>query len=115
MEYNLITVYTNHKFINEYSYLEKNKFIINLLNCETLIDKNNIWKIDSVAPQHIGKIKIKGKIDSNKNIVNVFIYEKTYLFISLDPLCNLIENIFNCILNPKPIFEFFKFLLVVIS
>ena len=49
MEYNLITVYTNHKFINEYSYLEKNKFIINLLNCETLIDKNNIWKIEIIT------------------------------------------------------------------
>lgn len=33
--------------------------------------------------------------------MNVFIYEKTYLFISLDPLCNLIENIFSCILNVK--------------
>ena len=49
MEYNLITVYTNHKFINEYTYLEKNKFIINLLNCETLIDKNNIWKIEIIT------------------------------------------------------------------
>ena len=49
MNYNLITVYTNHKFINEYSYLEKNKFIINLLNYGTLIDKNNIWKIEIIT------------------------------------------------------------------
>lgn len=34
-------------------------------------------------------------------MVNIFIYEKTYLFISLDPVCNLIEKIFNFLLGVK--------------
>jgi hypothetical protein len=40
------------------------------------------------------------KIDK-KNYVNVFTYEKTYLFISNDPLCKLFESIFVSILNVK--------------
>ena len=40
-------------------------------------------------------------IDKNSNVVNIFIYEKTYLFISLNPLCNLVEKIFNCLLGVK--------------
>lgn len=45
--------------------------------------------------------KTKGMIDRKSNLVNIFIYEKTYLFISLDPACNLIEKIFNCLLGVK--------------
>lgn len=33
--------------------------------------------------------------------MNIFIYEKTYLFISLDPVCNLIEKIFGVLLGVK--------------
>ena len=32
---------------------------------------------------------------------NVFIYEKTYVFISVEPLCKLFEKIFTFILNYK--------------
>jgi hypothetical protein len=52
--------------------------------------------------------KTKGLIEKNKNIVNVFIYEKTYLFISLDPVCNLIEKIFGVLLRVKKMNFLFK-------
>ena len=46
-------------------------------------------------------LKTKGLIDKENNVVNIFIYEKTYLFISLEPLCNLIEKIYTSILGVK--------------
>ena len=36
-----------------------------------------------------------------QNSKNIFVYEKTYLFISTEPLCKLFEKIFNFILNYK--------------
>ncbi len=38
---------------------------------------------------------------SNKNAIKFFTYEKTYLFISNEPLCKLFEKIFHFILNYK--------------
>jgi hypothetical protein len=53
----------------------------------------------SLEPNSIKKLN---KIDLHrKNYVNIFTYEKTYLFISYDPLCKLFENIFNSILGVK--------------
>lgn len=40
------------------------------------------------------------KIDK-RNYVNIFAYEKTYLFISYEPTCKLFEEIFQAILNVK--------------
>ena len=40
--------------------------------------------------------------DNNNNFkVKIFIYEKTYLFISNEPLCKLFLKLFNFILNYK--------------
>lgn len=39
--------------------------------------------------------------NAKSNYVNCFIYEKTYLFISFEPLCNLFEQILQSILNIK--------------
>jgi hypothetical protein len=49
MDYTLLNVYTNHKFIKEYSYLEKDNFIINLLNSESLIENNYIWEVEIIT------------------------------------------------------------------
>ena len=40
-------------------------------------------------------------IQQKQNSKNIFVYEKTYLFISTEPLCKLFEKIFNFILNYK--------------
>ena len=44
---------------------------------------------------------------NNSNEIKFFIYEKTYLFISNEPLCKLFENIFHFILNYKKL-NFYK-------
>ena len=44
---------------------------------------------------------------SNTNSIKFFIYEKTYLFISNEPLCKLFEKIFHFILNYKKL-NFYK-------
>ena len=43
---------------------------------------------------------MEDKLNETSNI-KIFIYEKTYLFISIEPLCKLFENIFYFILKFK--------------
>lgn len=43
------------------------------------LDKNNVWKIDSIPPQHTGKIKIKGKIIDKPDSVHVVLARLNYI------------------------------------
>jgi uncharacterized repeat protein (TIGR01451 family) len=74
-EYYYTVNYNNLSNVNlsnvtvELSYPENFIFIDS--DTATAPDKNNIWKIDSISPYHTGKIKIKGKIISETDSVNV--------------------------------------------
>jgi hypothetical protein len=80
--------------------------------------KSHFCLVQQVSPENIQKYFIFGiKFDdfyiapihqSNKtsvkkaqNTVNIFTYEKTYLFISFEPLCKLFQNILQAVLNIK--------------
>jgi hypothetical protein len=54
-----------------------------------------------VTPLKVSKNNDMDDRPYNKNYVNIFSYEKTYLFISYEPLCKLFDQIIQTILNVK--------------
>ena len=65
--------------------------------------------IDDNKKYFIFGIKFKDVYVPNKQIneaKNIFIYEKTYLFIATQPLCSFFEKIFNLVLKHKKLIFF---------
>jgi hypothetical protein len=49
MDYTLLNVYTNHKFITEYNINEKELFLIKLLDNNFIVENNFIWEIEIIT------------------------------------------------------------------
>lgn len=49
MDYTLLNVYTNHKFIKDYNIDEKDLFLIKLLDNNFIVDNNFIWEIEIIT------------------------------------------------------------------
>lgn len=49
LSFNLLDVYTNHKYIKEYTKSKKNLFIYTLLNDKILVDNDFIWEITIIT------------------------------------------------------------------
>jgi hypothetical protein len=100
-------IFTDDEY--DYTVLEKNFFSK---------PKSFFCLVQQVSPEDIQKYfvfgmkfedfyvtpcKTKAHKDDKKNYVNVFTYEKTYLFISFKPMLKLFQTIFKSILNVKKI------------
>ena len=72
------------------------------------IDKDEKFFIFGIKFDDIFIPAIKNR-ESEKLKIKNFVYEKTYLFISYEPLCKLFEAIFHFILNTKKI-NFWKYI-----
>lgn len=98
LDYKLLDIYTNHRFIKEYNYIEKEDFIFNLLNNEILINKNYIWEASIIT---IDKTKLFDYInientqykialdhshilDQNNNIIKYKINNKNEQYIKIN-------------------------------
>ena len=49
MDYTLLNVYTNHKFIKDYNIDEKDLFLIKLLDNNFIVENNFIWEIEIIT------------------------------------------------------------------
>jgi hypothetical protein len=91
-----------HRITNEDEY-EQNILENNFFSKSKL----SFCLVQQVTPDDIQKYFIFGikfddfYITNAKKGKNIFVYEKTYLFIAYEPLCLLFENIFQYILNIK--------------
>jgi hypothetical protein len=123
------------KFLKNFCFNEGvkvNKFTINNEDDfeQDIMERNLFSKYNSsfclvqqIAPDSIMKYFIFGIkfddvyiVNNDGKSKNIFIYEKTYLIISYEPLCSLFERIFNTILAVKKLnfqnnFEDFECLL----
>ena len=96
--------------------MKVNKIVINKEEDFDIILEHNLFSkynssfclVQQITPDSVMKYFIFGikfdeiKITNSKSRgKNIFIYEKTYLIISYEPLCTLFEKIFNMILAIK--------------
>jgi hypothetical protein len=116
----LFIIFSNIRFLKNFCFNEgvkvnKKKIITEEDFDQYILERNYFSKYNSsfclvqqITPDSIMKYFIFGIrfddiyiVNSESRGKNIFIYEKTYLIISYEPLCSLFEKIFNSILAVK--------------
>lgn len=116
LDYTLLNVYTNHKFINEYDIKEKELFLIKLLSNNFIVENNIIWEIEIITIDINDSFKYKKIENTNYRIAldNSHILDNNNNIIKYNKINNLnkqyIEILDNNQKNIKIIYEYIEYI-----
>lgn len=116
LDYTLLNVYTNHKFINEYDIKEKELFLIKLLSNNFVVENNIIWEIEIITIDINDSFKYKKIENTNYRIAldNSHILDSNNNIIKYNKINNLnkqyIDILDNNQKNIKIIYEYIDYI-----